>query len=140
MARGAGSSSPSLPARSDVEERPHILIVDDSALVTGALRLLFEESGYDVTVAGTVREAIDAGAARAVDVMLLDLTLPDGDGLTALRSLRERDAEPRVTAALTGRDAAEVHSRCAAAGCRAVLVKPVPIADLITRVREWTAA
>ena len=122
-----------------MEARPHILIVDDSALVTGALRLLFEESGYDVSVAGTVREAVDAGAARKVDVMLLDLTLPDGDGLKALRSLRERDAEPGVTAALTGRDSEEVHSRCAAAGCRAVLVKPVPIADLIARVREWTA-
>jgi len=123
-----------------VEARPHILIVDDSALVTGALRLLFEESGYDVSVAGTVREAVDAGTTRGVDVMLLDLTLPDGDGLSVVMSLRDRGAEPRVTAALTGRDAAEVHSRCVAAGCRAVLVKPVPIADLITRVREWTAA
>jgi len=122
-----------------VEARPHILIVDDSALVSGALRLLFEESGYDVSVAGTVREAVNAGTARAVDVMLLDLTLPDGDGLSALRSLREQDAEPKVTAALTGRDAAEVHSRCVAAGCRAVLVKPVPIAELIARVHEWTA-
>jgi len=122
-----------------VEARPHILIVDDSALVTAALRLLFEESGYDVSVAGTVRQAVEAGTVRGVDVMLLDLTLPDGDGLTALRSLRDQDAEPRVTAALTGRDAEEVHVRCEAAGCRAVLVKPVPIADLIARVREWTA-
>jgi two-component system KDP operon response regulator KdpE len=122
-----------------VDARPHILIVDDSPLVTGALRLLFEESGYDVTVAGTVREAVDAGTARGVHVMLLDLTLPDGDGLSVVTSLRDRGAEPRVTAALTGRDAAEVHSRCAAAGCRAVLVKPVPIAELIARVREWTA-
>lgn len=122
-----------------MEARPHILIVDDSALVTGALRLLFEESGYDVSVAGTVREAVNAGTARGVDVMLLDLTLPDGDGLTALRSLRDRHAEPRVTAALTGRDAEEVHARCEAEGCRAVLVKPVPIAELIARVHEWTA-
>ena len=122
-----------------MEARAHILIVDDSALVSGALRLLFEESGYDVSVAGTVREAVDAGTARAVDVMLLDLTLPDGDGLTALLSLREQGAEPKVTAALTGRDASEVQARCEAAGCRAVLVKPVPIAELIARVHEWTA-
>ena len=122
-----------------MEGRAHVLIVDDSALVTDALRLLFEESGYDVSVAGSVREAVDAGVARAVDVMLLDLTLPDGDGLVALTDLRERGVEPRVTAALTGHEAAEVTVRCVAAGCQAVLVKPVPIADLLKQVREWTA-
>ena len=68
--------------------------------------------------------------------MLLDLTLPMGTD----SPLCDRcGTEPRVTAALTGRDAEEVHVRCEAAGCRAVLVKPVPIADLIARVREWTA-
>ena len=122
-----------------VEGRAHVLIVDDSALVTDALRLLFEESGYDVSVAGSVREAVNAGVARPVDVMLLDLTLPDGDGLVALTEMRARGAEPRVTAALTGREATEVAARCAAAGCRAVLVKPVPIAELIGRVRQWTS-
>jgi two-component system KDP operon response regulator KdpE len=122
-----------------VEARPHILIVDDSTLVSGALRLLFEETGHDVSVAGTVRDAVDVASERPVDVMLLDLTLPDGDGLTALAAMQARRAEPRVTAALTGRDAADVEARCVAAGCRAVLVKPVPIADLLARVREWTA-
>lgn len=121
-----------------MEARPHILIVDDSALVTAALRLLFEETGHDVSVAGTVRDAIQMAAARPVDVMLLDLTLPDGDGLAALSAMRAQHAEPRVTAALTGRDEAEVAARCAAAGCRAVLVKPVPIAVLVARVQEWT--
>jgi DNA-binding response OmpR family regulator len=123
-----------------VQPRPHILIVDDSALVTGALRTLFEETGHDVSVAGSVRDAVHAAGVRPVDVMLLDLTLPDGDGLAALVSMRANNAEPRVTAALTGRDAAEVEARCVAAGCQAVLVKPVPIAELLSRVREWTAA
>jgi len=122
-----------------VEARPHILIVDDSAHVTGALRVLFEETGHDVSVAASIREAVAAATARPVDVMLLDLSLPDGDGLAALTELRARNAEPRVTAALTGRDAAEVETRCKAAGCRAVLVKPVPIVELLARVREWTA-
>jgi len=122
-----------------VAERPHVLIVDDSAAVTGALRVLFEETGHDVSVAGSVREAVDLAAARAVDVMLLDLTLPDGDGLGALAEMRDRRVEPRVTAALTGRAEPEIAARCTAAGCRAVLVKPVPIGELLSRVREWTS-
>lgn len=119
-------------------ERPHVLIVDDSAAVTGALRVLFEETGHDVSVATSVRAAIDAAAARSVDVMLLDLTLPDGDGLDVLAKLREGGHEPRVTAALTGHAEPEIAARCTAAGCRAVLLKPVPIAELLGRVREWT--
>ena len=118
--------------------RPHILLVEDSPLVTSALRILFEETGHDVTVAGSVQEAIDAGSGKSVDVMLLDLTLPDGDGLDVLTTLRSRGAEPHVTAALTGRDEPNVFARCTAAGCRAVLVKPVPVAELLARVRGWT--
>ena len=122
-----------------MDARPHILIVDDSADVTGALRVLFEETGNDVSVANTIREAVAVADARAVDVMLLDLTLPDGDGLSVLTAMRARDTEPRVTAALTGRAEPEIAARCTAAGCQAVLVKPVPIAELLRRIREWTA-
>ena len=122
-----------------MEARPHILIVDDSADVTGALRVLFEETGNDVSVANTIHDAVAVADARSIDVMLLDLTLPDGDGLSVLATMRARSTEPRVTAALTGRAEPEVAARCTAAGCRAVLVKPVPIAELLRRVREWTA-
>lgn len=122
-----------------MDARPHILIVDDSADVTGALRVLFEETGNDVSVANTIRDAVAVADTRAVDVMLLDLTLPDGDGLSVLAAMRARDTEPRVTAALTGHAEPEVAARCTAAGCQAVLVKPVPIAELLRRVREWTA-
>ena len=120
-------------------ERPHVLIVDDSAAVTGALRVLFEETGHDVAVATSIREAVDAATARPVDVMLLDLTLPDGDGLRALAELRAAGREPRVTAALTGHAEPEIAARCTTAGCRAVLVKPVPIGELLARVREWVS-
>ena len=122
-----------------METRPHILIVDDSAAVTGALRVLFEETGHDVSVAGSLSAAVGVAEERPVDVMLLDLTLPDGDGLSALTTMRARSIEPRVTAALTGRAEPEIAARCTAAGCRAVLVKPVPISELLARVREWTA-
>ena len=119
-------------------ERPHVLIVDDSVAVTGALRVLFEETGHDVSVASSISEAVDVATSRHVDVMLLDLTLPDGDGLAALTTLREQGHEPRVTAVLTGHAEPEIAARCTAAGCYAVFVKPVPIGELLARVREWT--
>ena len=121
-----------------VDVRPHILIVDDSAAVTDALRVLFEETGHDVSVAASVRDAVAVTAERPVDVMFLDLTLRDGDGLSALQTMRARQIAPRVTAALTGHAEPEIAARCKAAGCDAVLVKPVPIAVLLKAVREWT--
>ena len=116
---------------------PHILVAEDNALVGGAMRLLFEESGYRVTVCPTVVATVAAAAADPVDVMLLDLGLADGDGLSALEELRARGALPRVSVALTGRDEAEVAARCKAAGCTAVLVKPVPTRELLALVGAW---
>jgi len=105
--------------------------VEDSALVTGALRLLFEQTGHRVSVAASVRDAIAACAAEPPDVMLLDLTLPDGDGLTVLRELGTRGALPPVALAMTGHDDPGTRERCLAAGCRDVLVKPVPTRELL---------
>jgi len=115
----------------------HVLVAEDNTLVGGAMRLLFEESGFRVSLAGSVAETVAAAASDPVDVLLLDLGLPDGNGLLALDALRARDALPRVAVALTGRDEPDVAARCMAAGCAAVLVKPVPARELVARVREW---
>lgn len=113
-----------------------ILIVEDSALAAAALRLLFEETGYEVSVASSVKSAVDLGVALTPDVMLLDLTLTDGDGLTVLERLRGENCVPRSTIALTGHDDEEVRQRCLEAGCVEVLLKPVPIARLLALVRS----
>ncbi|MGI8508289.1 MAG: response regulator transcription factor [Gemmatimonadaceae bacterium] len=115
---------------------PHLLIVDDSALITGALQILFEESGYRVTVAGTVASAVQCGLLDRADIMLLDVTLPDGDGLAVLEALRAGSAEPRATIAVTGHDDDAVRARCMIAGCADVLIKPVPVSVLLARVRS----
>jgi CheY-like chemotaxis protein len=117
-----------------------ILVVEDDAMVIDALRILFESAGHEVLAAGAARQAVERCVEDRPDVMLLDLTLPDGDGLMALREATERGAAPPVTAALTGHDDPVVVERCLRAGCREVLVKPVPIAVLVAKVREWTAS
>jgi DNA-binding response OmpR family regulator len=115
----------------------HLLLVEDSALVTDALRILFEGVGHRVRVASTVAAAIAACERERPDVMLLDLTLPDGDGLRVLAGLRDSHARPRITAAMTGRDEPAVRDRCLAAGCAEVLVKPVPTRELLRKIDGW---
>jgi DNA-binding response OmpR family regulator len=118
-------------------EPAHVLVAEDNALVGGAMRLLFEESGYRVTTCSTVAATVAVASVDPVDVLLLDLGLPDGDGLRALAELRRLDALPRVSVALTGRDGPEVAARCIDAGCAAVLVKPVPVRELVAKVGGW---
>ena len=118
---------------------PLVLLVDDSPLVTEALGILLVETGHRVATAGSVREALDAARAEPPDVLLLDLTLPDGDGMDVLAALRAEGRAPRATVALTGHDDPATEARCLAAGCRAVLAKPVPALTLLRGLKEWTA-
>ena len=119
------------------EHRPLVLIVDDSSHVTDPLRILFEETGRRVVVAASVAAAVRACEAERPDLMLLDVTLPDGDGLSVLTLLAGGSAVPLVTVALTGHDDTLTVQRCRAAGCRDVLLKPVPVRDLLRRAAEW---
>jgi DNA-binding response OmpR family regulator len=114
--------------------KTRILIVEDSPLVTDAFSVLFTEAGYDVDVAGTVADAVRRGTDKPVDVMLLDLSLPDGDGLEIMEALRERACLPRATLAMTGHSDAKSRRSCLEAGCADVLVKPVPIRELLRQI------
>lgn len=112
--------------------RPRVLLVEDSSLVVEALRLLLEEHGYDVTAADSIESARTAVAQRAPDFALLDLTLPDGNGLELARDWSR--AQSIVVLALTGHADDATRDRCMDAGCRAVLVKPVLSAELLRQL------
>jgi DNA-binding response OmpR family regulator len=116
-----------------------ILIVEDSPLVTDAFRVLFTDAGYDVDSAATVAEAIERASADRVDVMLLDLSLPDGNGLEILNALRERNSLPRTTLAMTGHNDSKSRRSCLEAGCAEVLLKPVPIGELLRQIERHLA-
>jgi DNA-binding response OmpR family regulator len=107
--------------------------------VTEALRVLFQETGHRVTTADSVRSAVAACRADRPDVMLLDITLPDGDGVDVMRELTD-DGAPPPTYALTGHDDPVTTARCVEAGCVEVLVKPVPARILLAKVRSLLGA
>ena len=113
-----------------------VLVVEDSTLISSALRILLESSGYEVEVAETASDAVKAGIALPPDVVLLDLTLPDADGLSVLAQLQSRDVNPALKLAMTGHDDAATYERCLAAGCDEVLIKPVPARDLLRIIGE----
>ena len=114
----------------------HVLVVEDNVLVTSATRILLEDAGFRVTTAARLADAYSIVRSDPPDAVLLDLRLPDGDGLSLLSRLREEDVPLPVVAALTGRDEPEIRARCMRAGCAAVFVKPVDARALGPKVRS----
>ncbi len=99
--------------------------------------MLLEETGHRVTTADSIAAATTAAMTDVPDVLLLDLSLPDGDGLAVVEHLRVAGRLPRTFVALTGHDDESVAARCRAAGCHDVLVKPVPVKVLLGKLKEW---
>ena len=117
------------------EERAHVLIVEDNELVSGALRILFENTNRRVSIAASIAESLAVAQRDAAALVLLDLTLPDGNGLELVAPLKAAGCKSVV--ALTGHDDPETRAKCLAAGCADVLVKPVPARTLVARAAEW---
>ena len=118
---------------------PRVLLVEDSPMISGALKILLESGGFEVTLAETAAQAAAWEGPEKADVMILDLGLPDADGLSVIKSLDDRGMKPITTFAMTGRNDEETIERCMAAGCDDVLLKPVPVQQLLRIVTKAVA-
>jgi DNA-binding NarL/FixJ family response regulator len=118
-----------------------VLLVDDHEVVRRGLRdLLGDERDIDVVAeAGTVAEALVVAAAAKPDVALIDMRLPDGDGVALCRRLREGGADAPKCLVLTAFDDEQALVDAIEAGASGYLLKQVRGQDLVTAVREVAA-
>jgi len=106
-----------------------VLLVDDEAEICWILSRVLGEAGYEVTTADTVKGGIDAFEATHPDVVLLDLRLPDGDGLEVLRRIRELDDSAAVIM-MTGHGTVTSAVRAMKLGASDYLIKPVQLEEV----------
>lgn len=112
------------------------LVVDDEPPIRLALRTLLERGGWRVLEASTVREARETAADHRIDLFLVDMGLPDEDGLTLIRALV---AEGRGPVVVLSARAGEAHKvRALDAGADDYIVKPFGVAELGARIRAVT--
>lgn len=111
-----------------------ILVVEDERKVAQALREGLERQGYEVAVAQTGQEGFLFLNAQAFDLLVLDLRLPDRDGLEVLMALRQRGISAPVLV-LTARDAIEDRVVGLDSGADDYLVKPFAFPELLARIR-----
>ena len=111
-----------------------LLIAEDDRAVRQSLERTLRLEGFDVTAVRTGAEAVDSCTAKLPDLVILDVMMPDMDGLTACRTLRPQYPELPILM-LTARH--EVGDRVAGleAGADDYLVKPYASVELIARVR-----
>jgi len=118
-----------------------LLVVDDSATNRIVIAGLLRKSGFSVETAEGGAEAIAAVADSAMpfDAVLMDVAMPDVDGLAATRAIRAM-AGPRgriPIIAVTAHGFDEDRARCLAAGMNEHVVKPVRRADLLAALERW---
>jgi len=107
-----------------------ILILEDEPLLTKHLRRLLVARGYEVQVAGTVGAFLVAARRQRFDALLLDLSLPDGDGLSAWAEARSVQAGA-VAVMMTAFRSPELARRAEDLGIRALLPKPLEVPLLL---------
>ncbi|MBV8518024.1 MAG: response regulator transcription factor [Acidobacteria bacterium] len=110
-----------------------VLVVEDELLTRQTLEALLAREGFRVTTAGTIAEAMAEVGRRAYDLILLDLMLPDGDGLNACQRIRARHQTPIVI--LSTRSALEDRVVGLETGADDYIVKPFEPREVVARVR-----
>lgn len=115
-----------------------ILLVEDNETIRHAFRILLEDSGYEVIEAGSGEEALRLAAEVDPKVILMDLGLPDINGLEVTRRLRAAErTRDTVVLALTGRALETDETACLEAGCNGYISKPIDSAGLLKRIGEY---
>ena len=110
-----------------------ILVVDDEAYITDLVSMALRYEGFEVAAARTGREALAAAESFRPDLVVLDVMLPDMEGLEVCRRLRDGDGMPVVF--LTARDATEDKITGLTVGGDDYVTKPFSLEELVARIR-----
>jgi two-component system KDP operon response regulator KdpE len=112
---------------------PHILVIDDEPQILRAIRTILTEKQFKVTTAGRGEEGLTLAAAGKPDVVILDLGLPDMDGVEVCSRLRAWTQCPIIV--LSVRDSEREKVAALDAGADDYLTKPFGVEELLARVR-----
>jgi two-component system, OmpR family, KDP operon response regulator KdpE len=110
-----------------------VLICDDEPQILRALKVVLREAGYEAIGTETAREALDAAAVRSPDAAIVDLVLPDGDGVEVCAQLRSWSEMPILVLSAIGEEEQKV--RALEAGADDYVTKPFGSRELVARLR-----
>jgi two-component system, OmpR family, KDP operon response regulator KdpE len=112
---------------------PRVLVVDDEPQIVRALKVVLREAGFEAVAAETASQALDLAAVRPPDAAIIDLVLPDGDGVEVTRTLREWSEMPILVLSAVGEEEQKV--RALEAGADDYITKPFGARELVARLQ-----
>ena len=115
------------------EPAPHILVIEDDPPIRRFLRASLGNHGFEVEEAPTGKEALMLASQRPPDLVVLDLGLPDMDGLEVIRRLRDWSRAPVIIVSARGQEKDKVAALDA--GADDYLTKPFGVGELLARIR-----
>jgi two-component system KDP operon response regulator KdpE len=115
-----------------VSDAPRILVCDDEPQILRALKVILRDAGYEAVTAGSGEEALDRAAVRPPEAAILDLMLPDLDGVELTRRLREWSEMPILVLSAVGEEDRKVEAL--AAGADDYVTKPFGPRELVARL------
>jgi two-component system KDP operon response regulator KdpE len=116
-----------------VNDRRRVLVCDDEPQILRALKVILREAGFEAVPAETAEEALDRAAVRPPDAAIIDLVLPDGDGVEVCREIRRWSRMPIIVLSAIGEEDAKV--RALEAGADDYITKPFGARELIARLQ-----
>jgi two-component system, OmpR family, KDP operon response regulator KdpE len=115
------------------DDRRPVLVCDDEPQILRALKVILREAGFEPIVTETAREALDAAAVRRPDAAIVDLVLPDGDGVEVCTQLRSWSEMPILVLSAIGEEEQKV--RALEGGADDYVTKPFGPKELVARLR-----
>jgi two-component system, OmpR family, KDP operon response regulator KdpE len=112
---------------------PRVLVVDDEPQIVRALKVVLREAGFEAVPAETASQALDLAAVRPPDAAIVDIVLPDGDGVEVTRRLREWSDMPILVLSAVGEEEQKV--RALEAGADDYITKPFGARELVARLQ-----
>ncbi|MCX6133313.1 MAG: response regulator [Ignavibacteriales bacterium] len=116
-----------------MSDKPVVLVIDDEIQIRRLLELTLKSNGYKVLLADTAQEGVRQAEMDRPELTILDLGLPDMDGLNVLKKIRQWSSMPVLI--LSVRDSESDIVACLDAGADDYLVKPFRTGELLARVR-----
>ncbi|MEO1135606.1 MAG: response regulator, partial [Pseudomonadota bacterium] len=131
-------AEPAAPANGD-QKVYRVLLAEDNQINAVLATTIIKRAGHHVDVARNGEEAVDAVKSGSYDIILMDMHMPEVDGVEATRRIRGLDGAARKTPiiALTANAMAADRQKCIAAGMDDFLSKPFEPADLTTLLSKW---
>lgn len=115
------------------DNKPMILVIEDELPIRRFLRTALSNHGYQITETGTAKEGLAQATTRQPDLIILDLGLPDQDGLEVIRQLREWTTLPIIILSARGLESDKVVALDM--GADDYLTKPFGVGELMARIR-----